>query len=138
MCWIGVGGAVASAPWNALTLKTFTERGPWAFFVVVPQSAASIVACVSTPLKAAHVVTRSGACPVVALASMFSAKPSACPRICSIFAIALDVSSCEVRSVFACVLINPFVVSAWSASWVLASSVAFAYLRCSASRCVCV
>ena len=33
--------------------------------------------CVSTPLKAAHVVARSGASPSVALWSMFSAKPSA-------------------------------------------------------------
>ena len=123
---------------NAVMLKTFTERGPGTFCLVPPsvffQSAASIVACVSTPLKAAHVVTRSGASPSVALWSMLSAKPSACPRISLIFAIAVGVSSCEVRSVFACALINPFVISAWLLSWVFSSTVAFAYLRCSASR----
>ena len=98
------------------------------------QSAASIVSGVSTPLKAAHVVTRSGACPFAALWSMFSAKPSACPRIELIFAIALAVSFCELRSAFAFKLIISLIVLAWRLSWVLASSVAFAYLRCSASR----
>ena len=62
-------------------LETFTERGPGTFFLVAPsvffQSAVSIVACVSTPLKAAHVVVRSGASPAVAFYSMFSTKPQA-------------------------------------------------------------
>ena len=110
-------------------LKTLTERGPWTFWRAWPQSAAWIVSVVSTPLKAAHVVFRSGASPSVALASMFSAKPSAFPRISWIFAIALPVWICELRSVLACSLINSFVLWAWRLSWVLVSSVAFAYLR---------
>ena len=50
---------------------------------------------------------------------------SACPRISLIFAIALNVSCCELRSVLACALIKSFVCLAWRPSWVLASSVAF-------------
>ena len=89
------GGGDDSAPWNAAMLKTLTERGPWTFWRALPQSAASIVSVVNTPLKAAHVVTRSDASPFVALASMFSAKPSARPRISWIFAIVLPVLICE-------------------------------------------
>ena len=108
--------------------------GPRDFFLMVPQSAASMVSDVSTPLKAAHVVPRSGASPSAALWSMFSAKPSACPRIELIFAIASAVSFCELRSAFAFELIISLIVLVWRLIWVLASSVAFAYLRCSASR----
>ena len=96
-------------------------------FVRSPQLAASIVWGSSKPLKADHVVTRSGACPFAALWSIFSAKPSACPRIELIFAIALAVSFCELRSAFAFELVISLLVLAWRLSWVLASSVAFAY-----------
>ena len=75
---------------------------PGNFFLVAPQSAASIISDVSTPLKAAHVVTMSDARPFAALWSMSSVKPSACPRIELVFAIALTVSLCELRSAFVC------------------------------------
>ena len=79
-----------------------------------PQSASSIVWGSSKPLKADHVVTRLGASPSAALLwTMFSAKPSACPRIELIFAIALAVLSCELRSAFAFELIITFIFSAW-------------------------
>ena len=99
-----------------------------------PQSAASIIWGSSKLLKADHVVTRSGASPFAVLWSMFSAKPSACPQIELIFAIALTVSFCELRSAFTIELIISLIVLAWRLSWVLASSVAFAYLRWCTSR----
>ena len=48
-------------------------------------------------------------------------------RIELIFTIALTVSFCELRSAFAFKLIISLIVLAWRLSWVLASSVAFAY-----------
>ena len=75
VCCIGVAGLGDSWPWNSVMSKTFLEWVPGTFFLAAPQSAASVVSDVSKPLKAAHVVARSGASPSVALSSMFSAKP---------------------------------------------------------------